>query len=614
MLIKKKLKTILCRIDHLKLREKLIIYFAASSSCIVILFGVIHYNMTSVRIMKESTRSTAEMVQNACGEVNNLFRQIYEICGVINDNLNMQEFLRKNFLTKKERYAKDLQGSMEMMALSFYNKDLNGVYVFGDNGGRYKSNSASFLLTDPRETSWYRIVHATGKAHWFPPHEASYAVRTPVESYVSLGFPFIDKRSGRTKGVVLAEIETGKLVELAGRSVSGNGAVFFMDERNQIMDFSLISGESNRSWANEETFAEARAIVEEHMGEIPEYGVSHVVENGKMLIIYQTLDQANWKIVGVVSKKAIADSVKYIKILMILLLAAAVMGSLILAEFLADSVTRPIDRLVEAMEAVWEGNLDVVVETRRTDEIGILYHSFNHMVDEMKHMIQTIYKEQRKLRKEELKALQAQINPHFLYNTLDSIIWSMRMNQVTESIEMLEALSDFFKISLSNGQDIITVGEEVRHVSCYLNILHRRYSEKFDYDINVDPELLSNRTPKLILQPIVENAIYHGLKPKEGIGYLYIHIFAKDDVIFMRVEDTGLGIPEELVCQLNQELMESSSEKAGDGYGIRNVNDKLKIVFGRACGVSVESVMGEGTIVTLRIHRDWENFYESDDL
>lgn len=600
-------------IKNLKLKEKMILYFAASASGIVILFGLIHYQMSAFRITAEAKQNTAQMIGNACSDINELFLQTYQVCSAMNDDIGMQRLVRKEFASQKEMFSSDLEGSMELMVLPSYNKDIFGVYVLGDNGGRYKSNSASFLVSDLMDTPWYRIIHATGKPQWFPPHENSYVVRTPGISFVSIGIPFIDKATGRTKGVVLADIESEKLSEIAGRAVSGNGDVFLMDERNRIMNLSALQ-KGQDQWRHGDSVEIARQMVEDNLKEIPEYGASHVLEAKGQLVVYQTLNQADWKIVGVIPKSAVTESVGYIKILMILLAAVAVAGSMVVAELVAESVTRPVDTLVAAMEQVYIGNLDVSVETGRTDEIGVLYRSFNHMTGEMKRLIETIYREQEALRKQELKALQAQINPHFLYNTLDSIIWSLRMRQVEESIDMLTALTDFFKISLSKGKDIITVEEEVKHVGSYLSIQHQRYREKFDYDINVDPALLGLRTPKLILQPVVENAIYHGLKPKEGTGYLYIHIFEEDGDILMRVEDTGMGMPGERVEQLNRELESISSDQQGTGYGVRNVNDKIKIVFGKECGVKIQSVEGEGTIVTLRIHKDGGRLDESDYL
>ena len=610
MHIRKSIYAYFNKIKELKLKQKMILYFAASASGIVILTGLLLYYITAARLMKGEEENTTQMISNACEDINELFLQTYQVCSAMNDNISMQKLIRRQFHSKKETYSWDLEGSMELIVLSSYNRDIFGVYVLGDNGGRYKSNSSSFLVSDPRNTDWYRITHATGKTQWFPPHENSYVVSTPYTSYVSMSIPFIDKATGRTKGVILADIDSDKLSAVAARSVSGAGDMFLMDEKNHIMNLTAGTGK----WKDGEAVEAARQMVEENLGEIPEYGVSHVLKNKGQLVVYQTLNKTDWKIVGVIPKAAVARSAEYIKVLMILLLALAVAISMILSELVADSVTKPLYTLVKAMERVCAGNLDTSVQTGRKDEIGVLYDSFNHMTGEMKNLIGTIYREQEKLRREELKALQAQINPHFLYNTLDSIIWSLRMREVDESIEMLTALTDFFKISLSNGRDIITVEEEVKHISSYLSIQHRRYRERFDYDINVDPCLLNCRTPKLILQPVVENAIYHGIKPKEEKGYLYIHIFPQEDDIVMQVEDTGMGMSGDEQDRLNLELATISSDQQGTGYGVRNVNDKIKIVFGKEYGVSIRSAEGEGTVVTLRIGRRGKLSDESDYL
>ncbi len=574
---------------RLMLKEKMILSFAATSTGIVVLTGVLHYYMTASRILKEAEATTVQMVGNACQDINELFLQTFQVCSAMNDNISMQKLIRRQFRSIKEMYSYDLEGSMEMMVLPSYNRDIFGVYVLGDNGGRYKSNSSSFLVSDPRDTDWYRIIHATGQAQWFPPHENSYVVSTPYTSYVSMGIPFIDKATGRTKGVVLADIDSDKLSGIAARAVSGAGDVFLMDERNRIMN--LTAGEG--PWKDRDGVEKARRMVEENLSEIPEYGVSHVLKDKGQLVVYQTLNQTDWKIVGVIPKASITRSAEYIKVLMIMLLALAVVISMILSEIVAESVTRPLFTLVKSMEQVCAGNLETSVKTERRDEIGVLYDSFNHMTGEMRNLIDTIYREQEKLRREELKALQAQINPHFLYNTLDSIIWSLRMRQ---------------------GEESITIEEEVKHIKSYLSIQHRRYQEKFDYDINVDPAILSCRTPKLILQPAVENAIYHGIKPMEEKGYIYIHIFPQGGDVLLQVQDTGMGMDKDACSRLNRELDTISSDQQGTGYGVRNVNDKIKIVYGRRYGVTIESAMGEGTVVTLRIGKKGETSDESDYL
>ena len=291
---------------RLMLKEKMILSFAAASTGIVVLTGALHYYMTASRILEEAEATTVQMVGNACQDINELFLQTFQVCSAMNDNISMQKLIRRQFSSIKEMYSHDLEGSMEMMVLPSYNRDIFGVYVLGDNGGRYKSNSSSFLVSDPRDTDWYRIIHATGQAQWFPPHENSYVVSTPYTSYVSMGIPFIDKATGRTKGVVLADIDSDKLSDIAARAVSGAGDVFLMDERNRIMN--LTAGEG--PWKDRDGVEKARRMVEENLTEIPEYGVSHVLKDKGQLVVYQTLNQTDWKIVGVIPKASITRSVE----------------------------------------------------------------------------------------------------------------------------------------------------------------------------------------------------------------------------------------------------------------------------------------------------------------
>ena len=176
---------------RLMLKEKMILSFAAASTGIVVLTGTLHYYMTSSRILEEAEATTVQMVGNACQDINELFLQTFQVCSAMNDNISMQKLIRRQFRSIKEMYSHDLEGSMEMMVLPSYNRDIFGVYVLGDNGGRYKSNSLPSGVDQGH--GLVSDHHATGQAQWFPPHENSYVVSTPYTSYVSMGIPFIDK-------------------------------------------------------------------------------------------------------------------------------------------------------------------------------------------------------------------------------------------------------------------------------------------------------------------------------------------------------------------------------------------------------------------------------------
>ena len=253
---------------------------------------------------------------------------------------------------------------------------------------------------------------------------------------------------------------------------------------------------------------------------------------------------------------------------------------------------------MNAMKKVEEGDLSVKLDGKGYEEAMELTGSFNVMVSKMDALMNNVYQEQKKLRKAEMKALQAQINPHFLYNTLDSILWLNRDGKREEIQVMVEALTRLFRIGLSRGKDIISIRDEIAHVESYLKIQAIRYGDKFDYMVDVDETFMDFQVPKLILQPLVENAIYHGLKLKAGKGHIEIRTvdLVKDYQIL--VKDTGKGIPPEKLKMLN-ELLQGSTEASVKVYGVANVNERIKILFGNQYGLRFQSEENIGTTAIL---------------
>ena len=238
---------------------------------------------------------------------------------------------------------------------------------------------------------------------------------------------------------------------------------------------------------------------------------------------------------------------------------------------------------------------------RTNDEIGELGESFNQMLAEIRRLMEQSVQEQKKLRRAEMKALQEQIKPHFIYNTLDLIIGLLETKQNEDVINMVEALGAFFRTSLSHGQEQITIREEVEHIRNYLYIQRYRHGDKYDYRIEVDEGILERKTIKLILQPLVENAIYHGVRNLERPGGLITirgHIY--EGQVYLEVSDNGLGMTTEIVADINRcFLIETKSEGKKRYFGLRNVNERIVLAFGREYGLTVES-SAEGTKVTIR--------------
>ena len=252
---------------------------------------------------------------------------------------------------------------------------------------------------------------------------------------------------------------------------------------------------------------------------------------------------------------------------------------------------------------ITRNDLQALVTHDNVDEITELGLSFNIMIGRIRELLDAKVKEQENLKKAELRALQAQINPHFLYNTLDTIIWMTESKKTDQVIEIVRALSSFFRISLSKGRDWITIGEEVERTRSYLTIQKMRYRDILDYRIEMDESVAGNTILKLILQPLVENALYHGIKNKRQGGTIVVRAQQwNENEILLQVEDNGIGFTPEKLAQLQAELNDDSGDiKLESGFGIGNVNKRIRLYYGKQYGVSIKSEYQTGTCVSIVI-------------
>ncbi len=287
----------------------------------------------------------------------------------------------------------------------------------------------------------------------------------------------------------------------------------------------------------------------------------------------------------------------------LVLLIAAIGFSVIAAWAISRSIYIPIKRLHNVTTTITKNDLQALMTRDNVDEITELGLSFNIMIGKIRELLDAKMKEQENLQKAEMRALQAQINPHFLYNTLDTIIWMAEAQKTEQVIEIVSALSSFFRISLSKGRDWITIREELERIKSYLTIQRMRYRDIMDFKIEADEEVLNNTILKLILQPLVENALYHGIKNKRGGGTIVVRAKQKNEnEILLEVEDNGIGFTPEKLTQLQAELQDDSGDiMLESGFGIGNVNKRIRLYYGPQYGLSVRSEYTTGTCATLVI-------------
>jgi len=263
---------------------------------------------------------------------------------------------------------------------------------------------------------------------------------------------------------------------------------------------------------------------------------------------------------------------------------------------ISRSITRPIDEMYNRVKTVGEGELIPLEPVKADDEkLQALSNSFEEMIGRLSQQLELNKEEAERIRAMELMLLQAQINPHFLYNTLDTIIWLVETNKNDQAVEMVSSLSNFFRSSLSKGRDVITLSEEQLHVKSYLEIQQVRYRDILTYEMDFEEEIGKYIIPKLTLQPLVENALYHGIKLKRGMGTIKITGVMADDKIYLTVKDTGIGMNEETLIKVKESLVAEHSA----GFGMAAVYKRLKLMFGNNCTFDIASRENEGTEILI---------------
>ena len=334
-------------------------------------------------------------------------------------------------------------------------------------------------------------------------------------------------------------------------------------------------------------------------------------------VVVRTVGYTGWKIVSVTPISELALDMgqmrNYLFMVVIIILILIGFGNYIISYVVTDPIRKLEDSIADLEEGVV--NQDVMNEDDifigGSHEIRHLGRTIKSMIRQMKKLTDDMVREQKAKRKSELDALQSQINPHFLYNTLDSVVWMIEGERYKDAISMVTALAQLFRISLSKGNNIISIHDEIVHARNYLNIQKVRYKNKFTATIDVDPAIENCATVKLIVQPLLENAIYYGVEHMDGEGEITLRGYEKDGDIFISVSDNGMGIPEETLATLLTDKARSRGK--GSGIGLWNVNQRIQIYFGGDYGLIVESELDEGTTVSIHLPKVSIEEYRKED-
>ncbi len=395
---------------------------------------------------------------------------------------------------------------------------------------------------------------------------------------------------GGIDGVAFVDLNYSVISDLCEESSLGKkGYVFVIDEKGEI-----VYHPQQQQLFNELRTEDIGAILSAEEETL-------VVGKGNSRKLYTIVrsDVTGWTVVGSTEMSVLLNNSRRSRRVYLMITAAFVILALVVSGFLANSITRPIQRLKRSMSKVQEGDFsegELAVTT--SNEVGSLTESFNVMTNRIRELMLQNRQEQEAKRKSELRALQSQINPHFLYNTLDSIIWMAEGRKNEEVVLMTSSLAKLLRQSITAEDELVTVSAELEYCRSYLTIQQMRYKDKLSYSIEADPEILQCRIIRLILQPLIENAIYHGIKYKETKGSLMIRAFREDELLILQIRDDGVGMDAETLDHIFEK---HKVNYQSNGVGVYNVQQRIQLYYGQEYGIRYQSSPGEGTVAVIRL-------------
>lgn len=548
-------------------------------SMLIISFAL--FRMFSDNAENRAAFSTQQIMDQVNINFEVYLKGMLEISDVIRSNLSAETKFNKesivNLLDVTSKIRKDI------VTMAVYTK--SGQLVISNPSSQYDNN---FSVLDQ---DWFINSVSNPIDYIFqPPHvQRIFEGKRPWVVSLCKGSTFYDQNNNLQEWVIMVDMNFSIIEQLCKKvSLGKTGYIYVIDKNGKI----IYHPQQQLIYTG---------LKSENINNALSRGVGSYFDKfeGKQRIMtVKNISYTDWKMVGISYVDELTENKRNLESYLFLIVIFGLVFEIGASIFISQKVSQPIKRLERKMKMVENGNFDIYLEVKGEDEVKKLSKSFNIMVARIKQLMQEIIIEQEAKRKSEFRALQAQINPHFLYNTLDSIVWMNENNKHEGVTIMVAALAKFFRVSISKGNEIISVSDEIEHARSYLIIQEVRYKDKFDFIIDIQPEVLEYKTLKLILQPIIENAIYHGINQLHEKGEIRIKAAIENDNILFSVADNGYGIKPSVLKNIL--VMESQNEQTS-GVGLKNVNERIKLCYGKDYGIEINSELDVGTTVIIRI-------------
>jgi two-component system sensor histidine kinase YesM len=572
-------------LDHISIKVKIIVVYFVFIIIPLSIFTFVSYNRIHNLVIHQTLNSASQTFDESADIMIRSFNNMQNCMTILLKNPDIYESV-----TTQPANSIAVQRSYDTLVRQFsYLQDgtsVDNIRFFVDNIF-YSNNSNIFNRKEILNSEWYRVLKDSAiNRLWVGSniYDGENDSNKRFFSYISLMYDL--NQLQKDIAVISVDVDELKLLKaLSNASVTANSVVYLTDGKNIILSNKPLQ------MASEVNFTEFTDLSYSSTD-----WFQYQFNNSKVFLRYKELKPTSWYLVSVVPKGDLAALGNMIRNEMILFLLILASISYFLAYIISNSSLKRLYILNREIKNMNSGNLDVQIKQSGHDEIGQIMGSLNNMVISMRNLVKEKFRMGQEIKNAELKALQAQINPHFLYNSLDLINCSAIKNNIPEIAQMVNALAKFYKLSLSRGKDLIPLRDELLHASLYVQIQNLRYENCADLIIDVQDSLYEIFTLKIILQPLVENSILHGILEKDSCqGSIKISGILDNGLVKLSVTDNGIGMSEETLSKL---LREDDLDNL-HGYGIKNIDNRIKLFYGYEYGLSFSSEPNEGTTVNI---------------
>ena len=556
---------------------------------IFILCGSLYLIMANNMAASSENNTLEYNMQVIENNMDRLISTVNDYSRIISYSDSVQNALKEESVTDYIN-IQDLQDAVIRMASSC--EGISSVYLLNNKGEAYIAGNiyeGNSIKEQLQNSTWFQDALK---------QDSNYSINSEIITYknnssqrrksVSFLRVINNLETLESMGLLVINIPYEK-VEETYRSVGNADGIktMVLDKKGDIVASSI-----------EDSTLEEKILSSDLQGEPGKYVI--LDHNGTRYKIGEVMaTDGEWKIISAISRTETLSIMRKYTLFYVLIMALGIALCIFGTSFITQRISVPLQNVLTSMEKVEQGKFERIKEIQVNQETNELQEKYNQMLDDTEALMVQKVEEQRQRRKYELSLLQMQIKPHFLYNTLDSITWMIEGERNDEAVFMISQLARLFRISLSKGHTIISIKDELQHAQSYMNIQKVRYKNKFQISFDIAPDILECCIVKLILQPILENAINYGVREMDDCGEIIVRGSRQKDEILLSVTDNGMGIPEEEVEFLLTDT--KRVHKKGSGVGLVNVNNRIKILFGEQYGLHIESELDEGTTVSIKI-------------